>query len=265
MQGIVFDIKRFAVHDGPGIRTTIFLKGCPLRCLWCHNPESIDPLPVTSNKKIILDGQEFDRKEVVGTTFSVDQIMRVLKQDFIFMEESNGGVTFSGGEPTMQPGFLLEMLKACKFENLHTAVDTCGFAAQQVFSSLLIYTDLFLFDLKHQNSERHEAYTGKSNQIILDNLQYLLKAGKKVRLRIPVIPGFNDSQEDMRATLQLLRSFGSALDQIDLLPYHNIAQNKYKRFGINNLFKDVGPLNKEDLEEIKELFVSSGFRVKIGG
>jgi pyruvate formate lyase activating enzyme len=265
MQGIVFDIKRFAVHDGPGIRTTVFLKGCPLKCQWCHNPESIDSRPLQSIKKIKLDDIVFDRMEDVGITISVDQVIDLLKKDFVFMEESDGGVTFSGGEPTMQPEFLYQMLKACKKENLHTAVDTCGYASEKTFASILLYTDLFLFDLKHHNSSDHEVYTGKPNDTILKNLEFLLRQNKRVRVRIPVIPGVNDAEKDLLAMSTLLKSFNRAVERIDLLPYHTIAKHKYKRFGINNTLEDVKALTKEDLKNVKELFEASGFTVKIGG
>lgn len=265
MQGIVFDIKRFAVHDGPGIRTTVFLKGCPLRCKWCHNPESIEPLPVQSIRKIKLDDISFDRIEDVGVTLTVSQIIDVLKKDFVFMEESNGGVTFSGGEPTMQPEFLYQLLKACKKINLHTAVDTCGYAAEKTFSFILPYTDLFLFDLKHYSAADHEAYTGKSNEIILKNLEFLLREDKRVRIRIPVIPGFNDSMKDLTAMVTLLRSYNRPLERVDLLPYHTIAKHKYKRFGISNPLGDTKALKKEDLEQARRLFEMSGLKVKIRG
>lgn len=265
MQGIVFDIKRFAVHDGPGIRTTVFLKGCPLKCFWCHNPESIDMQPVQFIKKIKLDDFVFDRKEDVGVSVSVDQIMEALRKESIFMEESDGGVTFSGGEPTMQPEFLLKMLEACKNEGFHTAVDTCGYASRQTFANILPHTDLFLFDLKHYDTERHEAATGKSNFPIIDNLDFLLRSRKKVRIRIPIIPGFNQSNKDTGALIDLLKSLNGEIDRVDLLPFHTIAQNKYKRFGINNTMEGTKGLAKEDLQDAKKLFEEVGFKVKIGG
>ncbi|HEY4787511.1 MAG TPA: glycyl-radical enzyme activating protein [Bacteroidales bacterium] len=265
MQGIVFDIKRFAVHDGPGIRTTVFLKGCPLRCFWCHNPEGIDAEPIQSVKKIKLDEFEFNKKEDVGIAFSVDQIMDMILKDRVFMEESGGGVTFSGGEPTLQPEFLLELLKECKREGLHTAVDTCGHTSRQTLSNILSLTDLFLYDLKHYDSLRHEASTGQSNDLILDNLEFLLRSGKKVRIRIPVIPGFNDTTHDLKTIALLLTSFHGTVEQVDLLPYHTTAQHKYKRFGVNNRMVGVKALKKEELAGAKKVFEGKGFKVKIGG
>jgi pyruvate formate lyase activating enzyme len=265
MQGIVFDIKRFAVHDGPGIRTTVFMKGCPLNCFWCHNPESIDSQPFHSVKKIKLDGVVYDQPEEVGLPLSVNYIMDKILKDRIFMEESGGGVTFSGGEPTMQPDFLLQMLRTCKEESLHTAVDTCGYASMHTFTTIIPYTDLFLFDLKHFNNDEHLAATGKSNGVILKNLEFLLQTGKKVQVRIPIIPGFNFNEADLTTMVALLKSMSGKIEQVDLLPYHTIAQNKYKRFGINNRMAGIKGLNKEDLTTAKKIFEGEGFKVKIGG
>lgn len=265
MQGIVFDIKRFAVHDGPGIRTTVFLKGCPLKCLWCHNPESIDMKPNHSVKKVKIDGQLFDHHEEVGISTSVNEVMDVIKRDRIFMEESNGGVTISGGEPTMQPEFLLSLLRSCREEGFHTAVDTCGYASQNTFLQILPFTDLFLFDLKHSNSEKHQEATGRPNALILENLALLLQHHKKVRVRIPVIPGFNFNNTDMMMILNILKALPGAISQVDLLPYHTIARNKYKRFGIHNSLAETQGLKKEDLRKTAELFEKEGFMVKIGG
>jgi pyruvate formate lyase activating enzyme len=265
MQGIVFDIKRFAVHDGPGIRTTVFLKGCPLKCFWCHNPESIDIHPEQSIKKIKLDDFVFDKQEEVGTSMSVDQIIDIVKKDRIFMEESEGGVTFSGGEPTLQPAYLLQLLQACKNEGFHTAVDTCGYTSKQTFSDIAPYTDLVLFDLKHYDSNMHKTATGQNNILILENLKYLLEIGKKVRIRIPIIPGFNYSDIDLLGTLSLLKTLQGEIEQIDLLPYHTLATNKYKRFGINNTMNEMKGLKKTDLYKAKEMYEKEGFRVKIGG
>jgi pyruvate formate lyase activating enzyme len=265
MQGIVFDIKRFAVHDGPGIRTTVFLKGCPLHCLWCHNPESIDIHPVQSVKKVRLDGFVFDRNESVGIFLSVDQIIEIVTKDRIFMEESDGGVTISGGEPTMQPEFLRQLLEALKNEGIRTAVDTCGYASRQSFADILPYTDLFLFDLKHYDTDKHQAATGKSNKVILENLQFLVQSGKKVQIRIPVIPEFNFSDKDLFEIISLLKSLNGKIERVDLLPYHTIAKNKYKRFGISNRMDGIKALSKEDLKATKEMFEREGFKVKIGG
>jgi pyruvate formate lyase activating enzyme len=265
MQGIVFDIKRFAVHDGPGIRTTVFFKGCPLNCFWCHNPESINNQPFRTVRKVKMDGQVFDQPEEVGIPVTNESIMASLRKDRIFMEESDGGVTFSGGEPTIQPSFLKDLLISCKEEGFHTAVDTCGYTSQQTLEEILPYTDLFLFDLKHVDEIKHQAATGKSNGSILESLQLLMKHRKKTQIRIPVIPGFNFSNEDMQAICNFLIPLKKRIERIDLLPYHTIAQNKYKRFGITYKMEGVKGLNKNDLIQFKEMFEKEGFKVKIGG
>jgi pyruvate formate lyase activating enzyme len=266
MQGIVFDIKRFAVHDGPGIRTTVFLKGCPLKCLWCHNPEGIVHEPVSTVKKVKLDGFEFNQAETAGQLMDSQFIVKQIVRDRLFMEDSGGGVTFSGGEPTFQPEFLLALLQECKKEGLHTAVDTSGFAAQSVYKEILPYTDIFLFDLKHANPQKHIDATGVTLQSIIDNLAFVLSRKKRVRIRIPVIPGFNFNENDMMDILLLLKSLTGNIEQIDLLPYHTIARNKYKRFNIESRMpENVKGLKKEDLHAFVDLFKQDGFRVKIGG
>jgi pyruvate formate lyase activating enzyme len=265
MQGVVFDIKRFAVHDGPGIRTTVFLKGCPLKCFWCHNPEGLEKSPIESVRKITMDGKQFDHSEMAGLTMSVYDVMDTIKKDRMFMEESNGGVTFSGGEPTTQPEFLLCLLKACHEEGIHTAVDTCGLASQAIFIQILPYVDLFLFDLKHHNPETHRKGTGHSNKTILENLILLLQYRKKIRIRIPVVPGFNYNEADLKGMIELLKSTKGSFDQIDLLPFHNIAKNKYKRFGFLNPMEGIASLKKEELFSNAELFEKEGYKVKIGG
>lgn len=189
MGGVVFDIKRFAVHDGPGIRTTVFLKGCPLRCRWCHNPESLEASPCELPKTYHIGTSTFTEMETVGREMSVEELMHELRKEKVFMDESGGGVTFSGGEPLFQPAFLKEMLMACKAEGMHTVVDTSGYAASTVLDSILPFTDLFLFDLKIIDTEIHSHWTGVGNSIILANFDRLISAGARVRVRIPLIPG----------------------------------------------------------------------------
>lgn len=265
MLGTIFDIKRFAVHDGPGIRTTVFFKGCPLNCFWCHNPESIGCEPFQSVRKISLDDQIFDQPEKVGREVSVSEIMTSLRKDRMFMEESDGGVTFSGGEPTMQPAFLKQLLIACKDEGLHTAVDTCGYTSRQTLTEIFPFTDLFLFDLKHVNPEKHLAFTGKSNEVILENLSFIIKSKKKIRVRIPVVPVFNFPDDELESICDFLKPQKNSISQVDLLPFHTIAQNKYKRFGMANKMEGIKGLSKEDIFNAKNMFEKEGFKVKIGG
>lgn len=265
MTGILFDIKRFAVHDGPGIRTTVFLKGCPLKCIWCHNPESIASQPCTVERVSRIGELKFRNDEVVGTLKTVEEVMDILDKEWIFMDESGGGVTFSGGEPLLQHEFLAGLLTACKKRGMHTAVDTCGFAPPEVLRKIAPLTDLFLYDLKIMNSERHEFYTGVPNRIILENLRELVSMDCKVRIRIPVIPEVNDTAENIRETISFLESLHGKVEGVDLLPFHTTAIGKYKRFEINyNMDKTRKPAASA-MNLLKIQFEEAGFEVKTGG
>lgn len=261
----IFDIKRFAVHDGPGIRTTVFLKGCPLRCAWCHNPESISRDICTVPKTVRIGEKTFIENETVGREMSVEEVMKELRKEQVFMEESGGGVTFSGGEPLLQSGFFVEMLAACKAEKMHTVVDTSGFATPKVLEKVAQYTDLFLYDLKLINDELHQKYTGVSNKIILENLPELLQMNKRVRIRIPMIPGVTCTKGNINQIIDYLSGLNSPVDGVDLLPFHNTASHKYERFGMRNIFSEMKSVSKSELAETKKLFENAGFEVKIGG
>lgn len=263
MQGIVFDIKRFAVHDGPGIRTTVHMKGCPLKCVWCHNPEGISPKQLVYKKKVRLGEMEFDQEEVVGTYYSVTELVDELVKDQLFWEESNGGVTFSGGEPFMQFPFLLEAVKVLKQKKIHVAIDTCGIIEQQKLAEIAHYADLFLFDLKVVDSALHREFTGVGNELILSNLKWLSENKINLQVRIPVIPTKNYNREELQNFLDFIE--GLSVKSIDLLPFHAIANAKYDRFQINNEMKAIDSLSKEDLMEWKYAFVDNGFEVNIGG
>jgi len=270
-KGLIFDIPRFMVHDGPGIRTSVFFKGCPLNCWWCHNPESHSCQPEESLKTLTLDGKKNSFKEMIGRWMSVEEVMTELKMDRIFYLKSGGGVTFSGGEPLMQPEFLLQLLKECKANILHTALDTSGYADPEIIQQIQPYTDLFLYDLKLMDDTDHIRYTGVSNKSILENLMYLILEGKQVLIRIPVIPGITDTKKNILAIKkflsQLMKERQSAfpLVHISLLPYHSFAKNKYTRFHIENKMKHLSDLTKESLLPIKNEFEAEGFVVKIGG
>ncbi|MFW5705764.1 MAG: glycyl-radical enzyme activating protein [Bacteroidota bacterium] len=264
MKGIVFDIKRFAIHDGPGIRTTVFLKGCPLRCWWCHNPESQELQSEEDVKQVMVDGVRFEKKESIGKQMTVEEVMQVIDKEAVFYTESGGGVTFSGGEPMLQHGFLLELLKACKTGGYHTAVDTCGHAPPGHFKMIIPFTDLFLFDLKLINSEDHLKYTGQYNRLILENLDLLLQSERKVTIRIPVIPGINDGEEEINAFIGHLEKRKS-IREIHLLPYHAMAKNKYTRFAKDNKLNGLKSMEREELEGMKKRYEEHGFSVKIGG
>lgn len=268
-KGLIFDIRRFTVHDGPGIRTTVFFKGCPLSCWWCHNPESHSCYPEESLKSLNLDGKKFSLKEMIGKWMSVEEVMSELRMDRIFYTESSGGVTFSGGEPLMQSEFLLELLKECKANNLHTTLDTSGYTDRGIIENIQPYADLFLYDLKLIDDTDHIRYTGVSNKPILENLIYLISEEKQVIIRIPVIPDITNTKKNIKAIIKFLshlvneRKSASSL-KISLLPYHSIAKNKYSRFHIDNKTMHLKDLTKESLIPLKNEFEAEGFTVRIG-
>lgn len=263
--GIIFDIKRFAIHDGPGIRTTVFLKGCPLSCQWCHNPESMSADICTVAKTVRVGDKTFTENETVGREMTASDVMKELQKEKIFMEESGGGVTFSGGEPLQQADFLIEMLHACQQKEMHTAVDTSGLAKWEVLEKVAQYTDLFLYDLKLIDSELHKKHTGGSNKLILENLTRLLEAGKKVWIRLPMIPGITFTEININQTIDFLKQQKQPVECVNLLPYHNTASHKYDRFEFVNSLPELKSVLKSDLEATKKQFEEAGFQVKIGG
>ncbi|MDP4276916.1 MAG: glycyl-radical enzyme activating protein [Bacteroidota bacterium] len=265
MKGLIFDIKRFAVHDGPGIRVTVFLKGCPLHCTWCHNPEGICPDMVKVPKTVRMGDKTFTETETVGQLYETAELMEELKKEQIFMEESGGGVTFSGGEPLMQADFLLEMLKICKAAGMHTAVDTTGLASWKTLKEVAAFTDLFLYDLKIVDEAYHRKYTGVSNKLILENLKRLLAEGYQLRVRLPLIPDMTYTEQNMANTLKLLEELPKKPVGVDLLPFHSTAAHKYKRFHLVNELQSVKSMDKHSLKGLKERFELAGFKTTIGG
>jgi len=249
LKGDIFDIKRFALHDGPGIRTTLFLTGCPLNCLWCHNPES---------RPEAFEGETRSRR--VSPSFVIEE----LKKDLVFFEESGGGVTFSGGEPLNQHGFLWLLLKEMKDSMIHTAVDTTGYAEREIIGKVLPYTDLFLYDLKVMDPEKHRRFTGVDNGIILENLKYISGRGKTVRVRFPLIPGFNDDDRNME---QMIRFLGKNVKRavIDILPYHRYGISKYRKLKIDSSLAFLSPPSDDKIESVKEMLKKNGFMAGVGG
>jgi len=298
--GIVFDIKKFSIHDGPGIRTTVFFKGCPLRCWWCHNPESQAPMPELSlhpdrcihcgacltacaqgaihrmGESISTDAARCLRcgecaevcyaeaRQRVGQDMSVTEVLTEIERDRAFYDESAGGVTFSGGEPLMQPDFLLALLRACQAREIHTAVDTCGFAARETLMRIQEYVDLFLYDLKLMDEDKHRKFTGVSNALILSNLQALAEHARAIRLRVAVIPGVNDDDENILA-IGRFASTHPGLHQIDLLPYHPSGVAKYARLHKVYALSQTRPPTDERMAEIAQTLRGFGLQVKIGG
>ena len=284
----IIELKRFSVHDGDGIRTTVFFKGCPLNCLWCHNPESVSyksELAYYKNKCIscgecvdvcpakahLIDsyGHRFDRKACIGCgncvhaclgdalTFygkqtTVDELMPLLLEDRDFYESSGGGITLSGGECLTQADFCAELLKGCKAEGLNTAVDTCGFVAREGFDKVIPYTDTFLYDLKAFDDDVHIRCTGRSNKIILENLLYLDRLGSKIEIRIPFVPDYNDGQIPKIAEfLAPLRN----ITKVRVLPYHNYAGSKYAALGKESTLPSRVPTDGE-LEKAESYFTN---------
>lgn len=312
--GKIFDIQRYMVHDGPGIRTGVFLKGCPLRCLWCHSPESqaledeiawfeikciglancgrcLQVCPtgaLTKGPKIF---SKFEKKEIqvidfnrnkcnkcglctqvcpskalylTGKDISVDEIMEIIEKDRLFYRRSNGGVTVSGGEPMVQYKFVKELLKECKRRRLHVCLDTSGYAKWEHYEEVLEYVDLVLYDLKHMDTLQSQRLIGAPNELILENAKKMAKAGVAMQIRIPVIPGYNDSEENIRATGQFCSSLGSAVKLVQLLPYHRLGASKYVRLGKKYALEDLKPPSREHMNLCKEIIESYGLEVIIG-
>ena len=266
MNGIIFSVKRYSINDGPGIRVTFFLKGCPMLCSWCHNPEGISTDVEAIGRTDRIGDMIFHRTEMAGKSYSVKDIIDILNRERPFIKESNGGVTFSGGEPLMQTGFLLEALKACKENDLHTAVDTSGYSSSYNFRSVIPYTDLFLYDIKHLDDAKHIMYTGVSNKEILKNFTLALDSEVDLMVRIPVIPGFNDDWEHLTRLKEFLISKRTnALKKINLLPFHKTGAAKYKRLNIPNRMVNTDLPDAGRMMELKAYFSGTGISVKIGG
>lgn len=252
-KGVIFDIKQMAVFDGPGIRTTVFLKGCPLRCMWCHNPEglSFEPQLMRSQNGCLHCGKCRDicgnpeacilcgscirvcPKHLIrmcGSRVTASALIWHLRKDKAYLENVGGGITFSGGEPLAQPEFLSECLE--RLGDIHTCIETSGYAAPKVFRKVVSKLDYIIMDLKIMDEEKHRHYTGVSNHCILENLEYLKNSGKPFRIRIPVIPGVNDDRENFELTSQVLKG-ANGLDFLEILPYHTTAGAKYSMVGMN--------------------------------
>lgn len=297
-EGIIFNIQRYSIDDGPGVRTTVFMKGCPLTCLWCSNPESQCMLPevtyrYTSCKRcgtcvrvcpvhaVTLDddGVHIDRSictrcgecvkncvpealQMSGKRMTVDEVFKVVKKDADYYEVSGGGVTASGGEILAQADFVAELFRRCKEAGYHTNADTSGYGDPAALEKILAYADLVFFDLKHMDPVKHKEYCGQTNELILSNLALVIKKGVPVVIRVPLIPGYNDSEENLTALAKTVSGLKKDAT-VNLLPYHRYGANKYRMIDMTYQLEDVPELTAEQLGKAREIIESFGLKCEI--
>lgn len=264
-KGLIFDIRRYSVHDGPGIRTTVFFKGCPMQCVWCHNPESWLDAPQVMVRKRRFNGTERQIKEVVGRWMTPGEVMEVVSRDRVFYDESGGGVTFSGGEPLLQAAFLLNLLKHCRQAGIHTAVDTSGYADRDIFLEVAHNTPLLLYDLKVIDDHHHLTFTGTDNRKIIQNLLSLPADGPRLIIRIPVIPGVNNSIKQMKAIRDVLKQVRAPIMRVDLLPYHRLGKHKYEALNMSVPKDFTKRMSHAQPLDFKKIFTNACYSVKTGG
>jgi len=308
---LVTNVQGYSIQDGPGIRTTVFIKGCPLRCTWCHNPECIHPYPEIYYKKMKCtqcgkcyevcpegaiyppippsEAQQEDSKyrkinrdlctrcmkcvevclyealTIIGEPWSVEKVAKEAERDYSFYLNSGGGVTISGGEVTTQTDWALDILKELRGLGIHTCVDTCAYCNWEELEKLLGKTDLFLVDVKHMDPEKHKASTGVSNELIFENIRRLAEAGASIRLRLPIVPDFNDSPENIEEVAKFATSLGSSLEGIDLLPFHNYCASKYEWLGMDWEYTSIMSLDTKDIASLEDILKSHGLETTIGG
>ncbi len=298
---LIFDIKPYSINDGPGIRITIFLKGCPLSCVWCHNPEGISPhlqklyskskcigcetcvencpvkaLTLTSDG-IITNTDLCDlcgicaevcptkAMEMSGSKVTVEDIMKRIRRETVMMDQSAGGVTISGGEPMMQSDFLIELLDALGSEGIHCAVDTTGLSKTETLLEVAKRTDLFLYDLKMMDPQRHKKFTGVTNEKILENLKILASSGANINIRIPLIKGVNADESNIRQSAEFIAALPGARKLVSLLPYHNIAIHKYGKLGQDYDGDGMEEPSAEEIEQTIRIFQEFGIEAVVGG
>jgi len=254
-KGRIFDIQRFSVHDGPGIRTIIFLKGCYLRCRWCCNPESQE----YNFQELTLNG----KTKTVGQDVTVAEVMEEVEKDRHYYERSGGGMTLSGGECLAQPEFTAALLRAAKERGINTAIESTAFADYEVIEQILPYLDVYLMDIKHMNSSKHQEFTSRPNEKILENARKLAKDAKKLIIRTPVIPTFNATVEEIRDIARYARSIG--VEEMHILPYHRLGKDKYYGLGRTYSLEGIEPPSNELMNELLEVVLAEGLKGQIGG
>lgn len=256
VKGRIFDIQRYSIHDGGGIRTIVFLKGCPLRCKWCCNPEGQH----YNVEKMTLGGKE----KIVGQDVTVGEIIDIVERDRIYYRRSGGGLTLSGGESLTQPDFAVALLKTAKERGINTAMESTGFADFSVISRYLPYLDLYLMDIKHMNSAKHKEFTSQPNELILENAKKITDAGTRLIVRTPVIPTFNATKEEIGEIAKFASSL-KGVTQMHILPYHRIGTDKYKGLNRDYSLTGIEPPSKELMNELLEVVDSYGLKGQIGG
>lgn len=298
-RAIITNIQKYSVHDGPGIRTTVFFKGCPLSCRWCHNPETqsfnqqfmydldkcsncgecirrcTEEAVYTKDKKVFTDMKKCTfcetcmdfcitgAREIVGREYSVQEILKEIEKDRRFYEESGGGVTLSGGEAMMNIDFIEELINLCNERGISVVVDTCGYAPYENFHKIKDKVQVFLYDVKLMEDKKHREYTGQGNFLILDNLRKLSQQGANINLRLPLIEGINTDEENIKAVIKMAKE--NNIKKINLLPYHDIGKDKYRK--LNRLYEEeaMSTPSEETLNWIKDELEKNNFQVKIGG
>lgn len=256
--GRIFDVQRYSIHDGPGIRTILFLKGCILRCRWCCNPESQE----FAIQKMIVQGEE----KIIGRDVTVEEMLQVVEKDRAYYYRSGGGMTLSGGECLCQPEFARDLLRGAKERGIHTAIESMAGMPWENIQMVLPYLDLYLMDIKHTNPEKHKAFTGRSNERMLENARKTALSGMtRLVIRVPVIPGFNDTVEEIQGIARFAATL-PGVDKIHLLPYHRLGQDKYTGLGREYLLDGVLPPSAEHMETLKKaVHAVCGLDCQIGG
>jgi pyruvate formate lyase activating enzyme len=301
-QGKIFNIQHYSIHDGPGIRTTVFFMGCPLRCQWCQNPESqgFQPILFFDAEKCtgcgqcveacpegairVIEGKSktdrkqckgqgncveicpYDARSLMGRNATAAEVFEAVNADAIFYQNSGGGITISGGDPVAQPDFAVGILKLCRDAGIHTAIETCGYAKWEILKPILEYTDLVLYDFKHMDPARHKEYTAVSNKLILDNAKRIRKdLNLPMLARLPILPGYNDSSENLKSAAQFIADELGNEVKVHLLPYHRLGETKYERMEKPGGCVRIEPPSDERMLAIKKMFESFGLTVTIGG